>query len=233
MKKFLKIVLPFGLTLFFLADIYSQISYEKSREEMVTRQIKNRGVSDSATLKALTKVKRHLFVPEDYRDKAYNDGPLPIGYGQTISQPYIVGFMTEVIEPKPYFKILEVGTGSGYQAAVLAEIVEKVFTIEIIKELGGTAAKRLKNLGYDNVKVKIDDGYYGWEEEGPFDAIIVTAASEFIPPPLIQQLKEGGKMIIPVGSPFFVQTLMLVEKKKGKTTTKSLFPVRFVPFTRK
>jgi protein-L-isoaspartate(D-aspartate) O-methyltransferase len=233
MKKLLKIVLPFGLTLFFLTDIYPQDSYEKSREEMVLSQIENRGVSDPATLKALKTVKRHLFVPEDYRDRAYNDGPLPIGYGQTISQPYIVGFMTEVIEPKSYFKVLEIGTGSGYQAAVLAEIVEKVYTIEIIKELGDSAAKRLKNLGYDNIEVKIADGYYGWEEEGPFDAIVVTAAAEFIPPPLIQQLKEGGKMIIPVGSPFFVQTLMLVEKKNGKTTTKSLFPVRFVPFTRK
>jgi protein-L-isoaspartate(D-aspartate) O-methyltransferase len=141
--------------------------------------------------------------------------------------------MTEIIEPKPNFKVLEIGTGSGYQAAVLAEIVDKVYTIEIIKELGDSAAKRLKYLGYDNVEVKINDGYFGWEEEGPFDAIVVTAAAEFIPPPLIQQLKEGGKMVIPVGSPFFVQTLMLVEKKNGKTTTESLFPVSFVPFTRK
>lgn len=233
MKKLIKIVLTVGLTFFLFADLYPQDSYEKSREEMVSSQIEQRGVSDPATLKALKKVKRHLFVPEDYRDRAYNDGPLPIGYGQTISQPYIVGFMTEVIEPKSYFKVLEIGTGSGYQAAVLAEIVEKVYTVEIVKELGGSATKRLNKLGYDNIEVKIADGYYGWEEEGPFDAIIVTAAAEFIPPPLIQQLKEGGKMIIPVGSPFFVQTLMLVEKKNGKTTTKSLFPVRFVPFTRK
>jgi len=233
MKKLIKIVLTVGLTFLLFADLYPQESYEKSREEMVSSQIKQRGVSDPATLKALKKVKRHLFVPEDYQDKAYDDSPLPIGYGQTISQPYIVAFMTEIIEPKPNFKVLEVGTGSGYQAAVLAEIVDKVYTIEIIKELGESAAKRLKQLGYDNVEVKIADGYHGWEEEGPFDAVVVTAATEFIPPPLIQQLKEGGKMIIPVGSPFFVQTLMLVEKKNGKTTTKSLFPVRFVPFTRK
>jgi len=200
---------------------------------MVSQQIKRRGVSDIATLKALRSVKRHLFVPEAYRSRAYNDNPLPIGYGQTISQPYIVAYMTEIIEPKPQFKVLEIGTGSGYQAAVLAEIINTIHTIEIIEELGEAAAKRLKQLGYDNVELKIGDGYYGWEEKGPFDAIIVTAATEFIPPPLIQQLKEGGKMIIPVGSPFQVQMLMLVEKKNGKATTKSLFPVRFVPFTRK
>lgn len=200
---------------------------------MVQHQIKKRGVSNAATLLALKKVQRHLFVPENYKRNAYQDSPLPIGYGQTISQPYIVGYMTAIIKPKPDFKILEIGTGSGYQAAVLAEIVDQVYTIEIIKELGEAATERLKQLGYTNVDVKIADGYYGWEEEGPFDAIVVTAAAEFIPPPLIQQLKDGGKMIIPVGSPFLVQHLMLVEKKKGKITSKSLFPVRFVPFTRK
>ena len=163
---------------------------------------------------------------------AYDDGPLSIGYGQTISQPYIVAYMTEIIEPKPNHKILEIGTGSGYQAAVLAEIVDSVYTIEIVTELGETATDRLQELGYDNVKVIKADGYNGLEEQAPFDAIVVTAASEHIPPSLIRQLKEGGKMVIPVGSPFLVQTLMLVEKKEGKIATSSLMPVRFVPFTR-
>ena len=233
MKRLIKIVVTLSLGFFLLSDLYSQEVYTKSREEMVSNQIKKRGVTDPATLKALRNVKRHLFVPDNYRLKAYNDNPLPIGYGQTISQPYIVAFMTETIEPKPNFKVLEIGTGSGYQAAVLAEIVEKVYTVEIIKELGESATRRLKKLDYDNVEVKIADGYFGWEEKGPFDAVVVTAAAEYIPPPLIKQLKDGGKMIIPVGSPFFVQKLMLVEKKNGKATTKSLLPVSFVPFTRK
>lgn len=201
--------------------------------DMVSHQIQKRGISDASTLSALRAVERHLFVPEDYRELAYQDSPLPIGYGQTISQPYIVGYMTEIIDPKPGFKVLEIGTGSGYQAAVLAEIVAEVFTIEIVPELGRAAEARLGQLGYDNVRVQIADGYHGWQSEAPFDAIIVTAAAEFIPPPLLKQLKEGGKMVIPVGSPFLTQTLMLVTKKKGKTRTKSLFPVRFVPFTRK
>lgn len=185
------------------------------------------------TLEAMRKVERHLFVPSDLINKAYEDGPLPIGYGQTISQPYIVAYMTQIIDPKPYFKVLEIGTGSGYQAAILAEIVDKVYTIEIIPELGATAGKRLKELDYRNIELVIADGYYGLEEHAPYDAIIVTAAAEHIPPALIQQLKEGGKMIIPVGSPFLVQTLMLIEKKKGKISSTSLMPVRFVPFTRK
>lgn len=199
---------------------------------MVSRQIRARGITHQPTLTAMEKVERHLFVPDAYQEMAYDDGPLPIGYGQTISQPYIVAYMTDIIDPKPDFRVLEIGTGSGYQAAVLSGLVEKIFTIEIIPELGNAAKERLKKLGYDNVEVIIADGYHGLEEEAPFDAIIVTAAAEFIPPPLIDQLKDGGKMVIPVGSPFMVQTLMLVEKKGGKTTTKSLMPVRFVPFTR-
>lgn len=209
-----------------------QDAYQKSRSDMVKYQIENRGVSDEATLAAMRKVERHLFVPDSYRGQAYSDGPLPIGYGQTISQPYIVACMTELCEPKAGFKVLEIGTGSGYQAAVLAEIVDEVYTIEIVKALGEQARARLKKLGYDNVHVRIGDGYYGWEEQGPYDAIIVTAAAEYIPPPLVKQLKAGGRMVIPVGSPFLVQTLMLVEKVGGRTKTKSLFPVRFVPFTR-
>lgn len=214
------------------AFTHAQLPRQTERNQMVSAQIEARGVTDPATLKAMRTVPRHQFVPSGEVSRAYQDSPLPIGYGQTISQPYIVAYMTEVIQPKKNFKVLEIGTGSGYQAAVLAEIVDKVFTIEIVKELGEQAAKRLKKLGYDNVQVKIADGYHGWPEHGPFDAIVVTAAAEFIPPPLIEQLAEGGKMVIPIGSPFMVQTLMLVEKKNGKVKTKSLFPVRFVPFTR-
>ena len=213
-------------------EAFPQDTYREERANMVKYQIENRGVSDKATLAAMRNVQRHLFVPESYRRQAYNDGPLPIGYGQTISQPYIVACMTEVIEPKSGFKVLEIGTGSGYQAAVLAEIVDEVYTVEIVKELGEQAKSRLKKLGYSNIQVKAGDGYYGWEEHGPYDAIIVTAATEYIPPPLVKQLKPGGKMVIPVGSPFLVQTLMLVEKTGNKIKTTSLFPVRFVPFTR-
>ena len=200
---------------------------------MVSQTIEKRGISDKAVLKSMMTVKRHLFVPQNNISNAYNDGPLPIGYGQTISQPFIVGYMTEVIHPKPEFKVLEIGTGSGYQAAVLAEIVKEVYTIEIIPELGNAASTRLKNLGYTNVHVTVRDGYFGWAEHGPYDAIIVTAAAEFVPPPLLDQLKEGGKVVIPIGSAFMNQTLMLVEKKGKKITTKSLMPVVFVPFTRK
>lgn len=206
--------------------------YKQKRERMVINQIAKRGIKHVHTLDALRKVERHLFVSPGHKHMAYDDGPLPIGYGQTISQPYIVAYMTQIIEPKPNHKILEIGTGSGYQAAILAEIVDKVYTIEIIPELGKMASDRLRKLGYDNVKVIRADGYYGLEEHAPFDAIVVTAATEHIPPSLIQQLKEGGRMVIPVGSPFLVQTLMLVEKKGGKISTSSLMPVRFVPFTR-
>ena len=206
--------------------------YKNDRERMVSRQIENRGISDISTLDAIRKVPRHDFVPPNLVDRAYDDGPLPIGFGQTISQPYIVAFMTAVIDPKPEFKVLEIGTGSGYQAAVLAEIVSETFTIEIITELYNSSSKRLKDLGYENVTCKNADGYYGWEEHAPFDAIVVTAAAEYIPPPLIEQLKDGGKMIIPVGSPFLNQSLILVEKEGEEITTTNLLPVRFVPFTR-
>jgi len=209
-----------------------EISFESKRNEMVNKQVEGREVTDNATLSSMRKVERHLFVPKDQVNFAYDDRPLPIGYGQTISQPYIVGYMTELIKPKKSYKVLEIGTGSGYQAAVLAEIVDSVFTIEIISELGGSAKARLKQLGYKNVKVKIGDGYYGIEESTPFDAIIVTAASEFIPPPLLKQLKDGGRMVIPIGSPFMVQMLILVEKKGNEITTENMLPVRFVPFRR-
>ena len=207
-------------------------SYETKRENMVSSQIEERGITDSATLYSMRKVKRHLFIPKKLIEDAYDDRPLPIGYGQTISQPYIVAYMTELIQPKKDYKVLEIGTGSGYQAAVLARIIDSVFTIEIIPELGKLSSERLTQLGYENIKTKIGDGYYGIEESAPFDAIIVTAASEYIPPPLLEQLKDGGKMVIPIGSPFMVQMLMLVEKDGEKITTENILPVRFVPFRR-
>ena len=206
--------------------------YVKTREQMVEEQIKYRGIKNQSTLDAMRKVPRHKFVPPNLLDRAYDDGPLPIGYGQTISQPYIVAYMTAVINPEANQKVLEIGTGSGYQAAVLAEIVDSVYTIEIITELYSSSKKRLKELGYKNVFCKNADGYHGWQEFAPFDAIVVTAAAEYIPPPLIKQLKDGGKMIIPVGSPFLNQTLILVEKRGEEITTTSLLPVRFVPFMR-
>jgi protein-L-isoaspartate(D-aspartate) O-methyltransferase len=223
------------LLLFDPAALFSQHkpdAYRVERERMVSRQIAGRGIGHQATLDAMKKVPRHLFVPPGQTGNAYRDSPLPIGYGQTISQPYIVAFMTEIVEPKPNHVVLEIGTGSGYQAAVLAEIVNQVYTIEIVPELAESSTRLFNELDYKNIHVKTADGYYGWEEAGPFDAIVVTAAAEYIPPPLIAQLKDGGKMIIPVGTPFFVQQLMLIEKNDGKTTTKNLMPVRFVPFTR-
>lgn len=223
-----------SLILFLIVAMVFQekTNYKAAREKMVTSQIKARGIQDHFTLAAMRSVPRHKFVPEDLMDRAYNDSPLPIGYGQTISQPYIVAFMTEILEPKKDFKVLEIGTGSGYQAAVLAHIVDSVYTIEIVEALFIQSKMRLDDLNYDNILVKYADGYHGWEEKGPFDAIVVTAAAEFVPPPLIEQLKDGGKMIIPVGTPFTTQQLLLVEKKGGKIKTKNLMFVRFVPFTR-
>jgi protein-L-isoaspartate(D-aspartate) O-methyltransferase len=205
---------------------------EKMRMDMVSKQIEARGVQAGPVLEAMRRTERHLFVPDAQVPFAYDDRPLPIGYGQTISQPYIVALMTELVGPQPQFKVLEIGAGSGYQAAVLAELVEKVYTVEIVAPLAEWAEQRLRLAGYDNVEVKQADGYYGWEEHAPFDAIIVTAATPHIPPPLLEQLKEGGRMIIPVGSRFRVQQLVLVEKKQGEITTRNMLPVRFVPFTR-
>lgn len=206
--------------------------YERKRGEMVASQLVGRGIEDKGVLRAMSEVPRHLFVSEDLRRLAYGDFPLPIGHGQTISQPYIVAFMTEVIHPERNHRVLEIGTGSGYQAAVLAELVASVHTIEIIPELAHSAKNRLEKLGYTNVETREGDGYHGWPEAAPFDAIVVTAAAEFIPPPLLQQLREGGMMIIPVGSPFHVQHLMLVHKEQDRITTRKLMPVRFVPFRR-
>lgn len=208
-----------------------QDGYEEARKRMVREQIERRGVRDTATIRAMLTVPRHLFVPTYTRKSAYEDRPLSIGHGQTISQPYIVAYMTEAIDPSKCKKVLEIGTGSGYQAAVLAEIVDEVYTVEIIKELGERARKTLAELHYNNVSVKIGNGYEGWSEYAPYDAIIVTAAPEKIPPPLIEQLKDGGRMIIPVGETSYLQHLMLVEKSNGQIKTKTKLPVRFVPFT--
>jgi protein-L-isoaspartate(D-aspartate) O-methyltransferase len=212
---------------------YSQDRFETARERMVQAQIVARGVRDTSTLRALRTVPRHKFVPPDRANFAYNDAPLSIGYDQTISQPYIVALMTELIKPRRGQRVLEVGTGSGYQAAVLAEIVDSVFTIEILPELASSAANRLTSLGYRNVVVRYGDGYLGWPEHAPFDAIVVTAAAEHIPQPLIEQLKEGGTMVIPVGPVEAVQSLIVVRKKGGKILKESKLPVRFVPLIRK
>jgi protein-L-isoaspartate(D-aspartate) O-methyltransferase len=191
-----------------------------------------RGVKDRSVIEAMMAVPRHKFVSDNYLSRAYGDSPLPIGYGQTISQPYIVAYMTEILNLNKSSKVLEVGTGSGYQAAILSPIVKQVYTIEIIPELAKSAAVRLKDLGYHNVECAIGDGYYGWNKYAPFDAIIVTAAAGHIPPPLIEQLKNNGRMVIPVGGSFLVQNLILVTKDKdGNVTTRNLLPVRFVPLT--
>ena len=183
-------------------------------------------------LAAMGRVERHEFVPEALRHRAYEDRPLPIGYGQTISQPYIVALMTDLLEPAPGARLLEVGTGSGYQAAVLAELGLEVYTIEIVPELGEQAAARLKRLGYGTAATRVGDGYNGWPEGAPFDGIVVTAAAGHVPPPLIAQLKPGGRMVIPVGPAFMVQQLVLVTKAKdGTLRTRQLLPVRFVPLT--
>jgi protein-L-isoaspartate(D-aspartate) O-methyltransferase len=206
--------------------------YITARNNMVKEQIIDRGITNSLTIKAMRKVPRHLFVPAESQNEAYGDYPMPIGYGQTISQPYIVAYMTEAVRPTERKKALEIGTGSGYQAAVLAEIVDKVYTIEIIPELAAESAIRLKNLGYNNIITKSGDGYNGWAEFAPFDIIIVTAAAKDIPRPLTDQLAENGRLVIPVGQPGGVQELIMLVKKNGKIEKTRLTYVRFVPFRR-
>ena len=204
--------------------------YARERKKMVEQQIIARGVKDKKVLEAMEKVPRHMFVPEGYRRYSYYDQPLPIGLGQTISQPYIVALMTEMLDIDNDDTVLEIGTGSGYQAAVLSTIAKEVYTIEIIEALGLRAEESLKNLGYDNVNVKISNGSLGWPDKGLFDAIIVTAAAEKIPDPLIKQLKPGGRMVIPVNNSFYSQDLLIVEKDEaGNIDTKKTIPVRFVP----
>ncbi len=210
---------------------HSEEYYQKLRTAMVQQQIIARGVKDPRVIKAMETVPRHKFLPPEEAPFAYADEPRPIGHGQTISQPYIVAFMTEQLHLKPTDRVLEIGTGSGYQAAVLAEIADSIFTIEIIPELAQEAAKRLKALGYDNVVVKQGDGYNGWPEKAPFDAIIVTAAPPKIPPPLLEQLKNGGTMVLPVGE--YVQELVVVKKSATGMAMQNILPVRFVPMTGK
>ena len=206
--------------------------YSRLREHMVKQQIMARGIEDPRVLEAMRKVPRHLFVPEKYRAFSYRDHPLPIGQGQTISQPYIVAFMTEALDLKPDEKVLEIGTGSGYQAAILAELVKEVYTIEIVEKLGKRARQTLEMLGYKNIHVKIGDGYMGWPEKAPFDAVIVTCAPERIPEALVQQLNDGGRMIIPVGKAGAIQELVKAVKKKGKLKKKEVMRVRFVPMVK-
>lgn len=203
--------------------------WKVEREKMVEQQIKARGITDQNVLSAMLKVPRHLFVPENERAYAYGDYPLSVGYGQTISQPYIVAFMTEQLEVQPHDKILEIGTGSGYQAAILAELCDSVFSIEIHKPLAMRADSLLNKLGYRNIYIKSGDGYAGWPEHAPFDKIIVTCAPSHIPDPLIEQLKENGRMIIPVEKNYRTQELILLKKEKGKIRQTDVLPVRFVP----
>ena len=220
------------IILFAMSKLYGQDSYKAARENMVKYQIEKQGITHRETLRAMRKVPRHLFVPANQRADAYRDSPLPIGYGQTISQPYMVAYMTQAIQPRKGMKVLEIGTGSGYQAAILGEIVDSVFTIEIVEPLGNHTTTLLQRLGYNNIKVRIGDGFAGWPEHGPYDGIIVTAAAEEIPPPLIEQLSENGFLVIPLGKPGGIQTLVLAYKENGKLVKKNLLSVRFVPFVR-
>lgn len=206
-------------------------SQARQRAAMVETQIVKRGVTAERVLAAMRRVPRHRFVPPEMKNLAYGDNPLAIGHGQTISQPYIVAFMTAALELKGHEKVLEIGTGSGYQAAVFGELVKEVYSIEIVKPLGERAAKALAEAGYKNVKTRIGDGYRGWPEAAPFDAIMVTCAPDEIPQPLIEQLAEGGRMIIPVGGQGGPQELVLLVKKAGEIVRKKVLPVRFVPMT--
>jgi protein-L-isoaspartate(D-aspartate) O-methyltransferase len=208
--------------------------YASDREKMVLYQIQKRGIKDPDVLQSMASVRRHEFVKPALQKKAYQDRPLPIGFGQTISQPYIVALMTQLLDVDKDSRVLEVGTGSGYQAAILARIVKDVYTIEIVEPLHNQSQKVLNRLGYENIHTMNADGYFGWEAHAPFDAIIVTCASNFIPPPLIKQLKKGGIMCIPVGPPFKIQHLILVKKEiTGDITTQIITSVRFVPLIRK
>lgn len=203
------------------------------RERMVRRQIEDRGITDARVLAAMRQVPRHLFMPEEVRSAAYEDSPVPIGYGQTISQPYIVAYMTDLLEPRATDTVLEIGTGSGYQAAVLARLVKHVYSIEIVPQLARTATATLKQLGYDNVTVRLGDGYKGWPEQAPFDRIILTAAPPELPQALVDQLKPGGRLLAPVGRTVFDQELMVIEKDRdGKVTRRGVLPVRFVPMVK-
>lgn len=219
----------FSLVIYNAPSALAEDAYYKARIQMVEKDIAGRGVRDEGVLAAMKSVKRHLFVPPESRRASYSDHPLPIGEGQTISQPYIVALMTERLKLKPGSKVLEIGTGSGYQAAILAEMGMEVRSIEIREGLASSAGEKLNKLGYKKIKVRYGDGYYGWEEEGPFDAVIVTAAANHIPPPLLSQLKEGGRLIIPLGSTTYYQTLTLARKLKDRVDVEHISGVVFVP----
>ena len=228
--KAMAVIFP-SLILFLCSFNFGQdeFLYARKRRDMVRTQLAARDITDKKVLEAMGKVPRHLFVSPRYRKQAYEDYPLPIDEGQTISQPYIVALMTQHLKLEKGDKVLEIGTGSGYQAAVLTYFTDKVYSIEIRKNLASKASQTLKKLNYDQVKVKWGDGYFGWEEYAPFDAIIVTCAANHVPPPLLKQLKEGGRLIIPLGSTLYFQTLTLITKKKGKPVVKHITGVRFVP----
>jgi protein-L-isoaspartate(D-aspartate) O-methyltransferase len=211
------------------AGVQQADAYAKERREMVEEQLASRDITDQRVLEAMGKIPRHLFVGPAYRGQAYEDYPLPIGEGQTISQPYIVALMTQCLDLRPGEKVLEIGTGSGYQAAVLAEMRDLVYSIEIRENLAQESARTLRELGYENIQVKWGDGYFGWEEKAPFDAIIVTCAANHIPPPLLDQLREGGRLVIPLGSTLYFQTLTLITKVEGKPKVRQISGVRFVP----
>ncbi len=207
--------------------------YERQRRDMVSTQVAARGITDPAILAAMRKIPRHLFVPSAIAPYAYQDNPLPIGYDQTISQPFIVAWMTELAKPNKNKKALEIGTGSGYQAAILSETTGQVYSIEIVPELARSSKDLLAKLGYNNVEVKEADGYTGWEEHAPFDIIMVTAACDHIPQPLLDQLAEGGRLIMPLGDPGAIQELIMITKNRGKINRQTISAVRFVPLIRK
>jgi protein-L-isoaspartate(D-aspartate) O-methyltransferase len=227
------ITLPFACLLIFSIPVFSgkekEDVFTRMRREMVRTQLAGRDITDAKVLEVMGEVPRHLFVDPSYRSQAYEDHPLPIDEGQTISQPYIVALMTQYLRLKPGERVLEIGTGSGYQAAVLSHFTDEVYSIEIKESLARKSSRILKELGYDRVRIKAADGYYGWSEFAPFDAIIVTCAANHVPPPLLDQLKEGGRLIIPLGSTLYFQTLTLITKKNGRPDVEHVLSVRFVP----
>jgi protein-L-isoaspartate(D-aspartate) O-methyltransferase len=233
-KSFFAFLLPLSL-LFFIAVPPSHAAedpkFAEARKRMVEKDLRGRDITAPSVLEVMGRVPRHLFVDPSLQNQAYADYPLPIGEGQTISQPYIVALMTQILEIRPGQRVLEIGTGSGYQAAVLAEMTDQVYSMEIREGLARRAEERLQKLGYEQVRIRHGDGYFGWKEASPFDAILITCAANHIPPPLIQQLKEGGRLILPLGSTTYFQTLTLLTKKAGKTHVQHLTGVAFVPMT--
>ena len=232
MKRICLFILLFFLPDLILADIIGdRPQFRLAREKMVTDQIRARGITDPQTLAAMTEVPRHLFVPKSLQHQAYSDRPLPIGEGQTISQPYVVALMTESLKLSGDTRVLEIGTGSGYQAAVLSRVVKEVYSIEIKNNIFNQANRILQSLPYTNIKIRLGDGYFGWQDAAPFDAIMITAAIDHIPPPLLQQLKDGGRLILPMGNPFRYQNLTLVTKLAENFTVRQITGVLFVPMT--